>query len=184
MDEPWKRLKAKGETSQAYGAFCVYRDLGPRRSIAKACREHHPEPSAAKLRQMETWSARFDWVERCAAWDDEQDRVRRESQLKHIRDMSERHANLAVLFQQKVLERLGTLDLEQMTPHAVATWLDTAVRIERQARGEPGDIVAQQVQGELGIEVKEVMVTTREEANAVLSALSGANPLPGQPGPV
>lgn len=71
MDKPWKKLD--GETAKSWEAFTVYRDLGPGRSMAKACEELGRPPGYA--RWMEKWSVKYDWVARAEAfdaWEDEQ----------------------------------------------------------------------------------------------------------------
>jgi len=56
------------ETNKAYGAFCIYRDLGPERSLAKAAETYYG--SSKNLAQIGLWSRKFDWVERARAFDD------------------------------------------------------------------------------------------------------------------
>ena len=47
-----------GESSKAYSAFCVYRDLGVGRSLQKASELYYGHPSS--VRQFQRWSKRFD----------------------------------------------------------------------------------------------------------------------------
>jgi hypothetical protein len=56
------------ESSKAFSAFKVYRDLGPERSLAKACESYYG--SSANLAQVKVWSRKFDWVDRARAYDD------------------------------------------------------------------------------------------------------------------
>jgi len=134
MAEPWERQP--GESSKAFAAFRVFRDLGPRRSVAEAYRQ---KTGRVHARQASgNWNAvatRWLWQERARAWDDEQDRVRREKQLAAQAEMGERHATVALLMQQRLIERLQGLDASDLSPADVARWLEAAVKVERQARG-------------------------------------------------
>jgi hypothetical protein len=56
------------ESSKAFSAFKIYRDLGPERSLAKACESYYG--SSANLAQIKVWSSRFDWVNRARSYDD------------------------------------------------------------------------------------------------------------------
>jgi hypothetical protein len=56
------------ESSKAFSAFKIYRDLGPERSLVKACESYYG--STANLAQIKVWSSKFDWVDRARAYDD------------------------------------------------------------------------------------------------------------------
>jgi hypothetical protein len=56
------------ESSKAFWAFKIYRDLGPERSLVKACESYYG--STANLAQIKVWSSKFDWVDRARAYDD------------------------------------------------------------------------------------------------------------------
>ena len=63
----------QGESSKAFAAFCVYRDLGPQRSLRKAS-EAAAEPdedgkkAVKRFRMYGVWSGLLRWVECAAAW--------------------------------------------------------------------------------------------------------------------
>src|SRR5262249_10528887 len=80
-----------GETARAFGAFCVYRDLGPRRSLHAAAVAFYGQSSAARERQFDKWSRTFRWVERAGAWDRHLDAEARQAQEAARREMAERH---------------------------------------------------------------------------------------------
>jgi hypothetical protein len=87
--EPWSRQP--GVSARAYSAFCVYRDLGPARSLAHVthcCRgrqaasavtpEHAKSGRLSKTRksgQVGAWSRTHAWGERCRSWDSYQSAV-------------------------------------------------------------------------------------------------------------
>jgi hypothetical protein len=152
MSEPWERQKAKRETSKAFRAFTVYRDLGPKRSVAEANKLYSSNGKpTANLRQMEEWSSKYGWVSRAMAWDDEQDRVKREKQLDAIREMAERHAKLSLRFIEKIGERMQTILPDELSPADLKSWFETAVKIERLSRGEPDSITQQRHEGEVNV---------------------------------
>lgn len=68
-DKAW--LIRPRESARAYEAFDLYCTLGARRSL-ELVRQEIGERSGVKTskRHIETWSARWDWVERARAWDE------------------------------------------------------------------------------------------------------------------
>lgn len=66
---PWERRT--DETDRAYAAFCVYRDLGPNRTVRDAYRQATGHPGATQASgNYSAWSKRFEWSRRASAWDD------------------------------------------------------------------------------------------------------------------
>jgi len=157
-------MRVKGESAKAYQAFCVYRDLGPTRSLSKVAH------SLTKSRTLlADWSVKWGWVERAAAYDAEQERLAaaeearvREAEIakriEAVEEMNRRHAQQAQVWQSalflpvnalmqrlmehpdeiKKLEGLDTSTLLKMAAlHARA--LPGLVNIERLARGEPSE---------------------------------------------
>lgn len=141
MAKPWERQEE--ETSKAYAAFCVYRDLGPERSLAKAGAALGKNPGG-----LEEWSSKNDWVKRSAAWDDEQDRIARQAQLKEIARMRERHAKLASDMLVKAAKALETLPEEEIKAADVSRMVDVASKLERISRGDVGDVIEDRNGGE------------------------------------
>ena len=135
MREPWEGQTR--ERSKAYEHFCLYRDMGPERSLAKMAAIGNVSVS---LRQLEYWSSKHRWVERAAAYDADFDRRRRAKLEKERQDMAERHAKMAVLGQGTVVEAFRRIKPEDLTPSQAVQWFDTLVKIERLSRGEPTDI--------------------------------------------
>lgn len=60
--DPWDRQD--GETSKAYEAFCVYRDLGASRSVQATANELGKSKTV-----MDRWCSQWSWVKRAQAWD-------------------------------------------------------------------------------------------------------------------
>ena len=134
---PWE--KHDDETDISFRAFAAYRDLGPSRSLRKAAEVHYDGRESlpkSQLRQLAKWSKPHRWVARAAefdAWNDYHRWMNREAD---IRQMEQRHANIAVTLQRTALERLETLPASALNAQSVVQFLKEGVTIERLARGE------------------------------------------------
>ena len=153
MPAPWDQLP--GESAKAYRAFCAYRDLGPGRCLDQASRAYHqrqPPPAdgastAHKPRASGTirrWAERWNWKARAIAWDQQLEQVKRQEQLTAVREMAERHAREAMMLQNKAVERLRQLRPEELKPRETLAYLIEAAKLERLARGEPTERVAEE----------------------------------------
>lgn len=141
--EPWERQD--GETPKQFEAFVVYRDMGEERSLSKVAQH------LSKTKQLLTrWSSANNWVERCAAWDREQDRILRQEQIKDIKKMRKRHADVANAMIGAATKGLKELlkHPEEMKPNDVARLVEVASKLERISRGDVGDVVEQRDGGE------------------------------------
>jgi len=145
MAEIWERQPDEG--SKAYAAFCVYRDLGPERSLDKALSEANKKPT--NRRHWSRWMEKYRWYERAQAYDDYIEEKKREKNEKAILDMADRHARLAMAFLQRVAQRLQQIDPSELSPADMAKWLDVATKLERLSRGEPTEIGKQEVEGQV-----------------------------------
>lgn len=128
----WERLD--GESSRAFDAFARYRDAGPRRSLRKlAARE-----TSSNLRQLQTWSARWNWLARCAAFDDHANREAAAEvveAVKRHRRLSLASANLAMA---KAHAAILELDPSRLRPSEIAALMSASARIERLGRAGTG----------------------------------------------
>jgi len=141
MPEIWERQPH--ESSKAYAAFCIYRDLGAERSLDKALAAANKKPT--NRRHWARWMDKYNWLERARAYDDYLERKKREEKEKAILEMAERHARLAMAFQQRVAERLREINPSELSPSDMVKWLDVATKLERLSRGEPTEIGKQEV---------------------------------------
>jgi hypothetical protein len=126
---PWDRLS--GESTPAFEAFTLYRDSGLKRSIAKVATE-----LGKSTKLLERWSRHHMWVERVRAYDVHMDQVQVQEQEKQRREMAERHARIALSLQTKAIERLKSLNAEDLDVDAVLRYVVEAAKLERLARGE------------------------------------------------
>lgn len=78
--------RTDGETPKAYAAFTIYRNMGATRSLARTAGEFYtvelPQKRRRNIRQIETWSSQWDWLERCQDFDRDGEMLRRDRQRK------------------------------------------------------------------------------------------------------
>jgi hypothetical protein len=138
-----------GETTKAYDAFCVYRDMGCDRSFAKASKKIGKVASL-----LARWSVKYHWTERCAAYDTYMELQNRKLLEKARLDMTDRHIKLGTALQTIGVAKLTewqrqisawqanpSLPLPDISPGDIAKLLDMGVKIERLSRGEPTEQV-------------------------------------------
>ncbi|MDE6931168.1 hypothetical protein [uncultured Oscillibacter sp.] len=143
--EPWEQMT--GETVQQYEKFCAYRDM---RYIAPSgtgdlprldfTRERSIRGLARQLglsrKTLEPLSARFQWVERCEAYDLYILRRLKEKGEAEILKMHENHAAIAAQMLKKAMRRLLTMQEEEIAASDMVRMVDVGVKIERLSRGE------------------------------------------------
>jgi hypothetical protein len=124
----WQRQP--GESGKVYDYLRDYLAQCPSRRSLSLVAEHHGKSE----RIMQRHSAQYRWVERAAAWEDEQAAVAYQVRLDEIdrvnrEDVAFADAMFGELRDQleKVGRKLGT------SPHAYAEWAKVATRIRRDA---------------------------------------------------
>jgi hypothetical protein len=95
--------------------------------------------------QVRLWAERWNWSVRACAWDQELERVKRNQQFAALEEMAERHAKEALLLQNKAVERLRQLRPQELGPRETLSYLIEAAKLERLARGEPTERVAEEL---------------------------------------
>jgi len=137
---PWDRLA--GESSKAYHHFCLYRGMAVGRSLRQMA---NLAGCTSLRRQLNRWSSKWCWVERCGQYDDYLELQVRLQQEKERREMRIRHAKMGILAQTFAVRKLEKMasrieqDGERVSPGEVARILEIGVKVERLARGEPTD---------------------------------------------
>ena len=174
-------LRQEKETLKAFGAFQIYRDLGPdKRSFATVCDELK-RPVGYK-RQVETWSQQWSWVDRVTAWDDHFDRVKRDHFRERIEEMAERHAKVAMELielvgyklsatKQSIAQQLkdnpdGRFEVHGLSFGSMASLLQVASGLERMSLGEAATLVE--------VKVREATTIPKEYSEAVHKAMMAA----------
>lgn len=85
---PWDRQP--NETAVAYEAFCLYRDMGPKRTLRAVS-----EVLSKSETVMKRWSSVNKWPERGRAWDSMPGRKTEEAYEEMARDIARQHKRLA-----------------------------------------------------------------------------------------
>ena len=128
--EPWEQQE--NETATAFAAFVIYRDLGLGiRSIGKVVQELGKSTAL-----IHRWSSRWNWVSRCRVYDQELDRLIRERHMSELYQARDRHALLAREVQEKVLERLANMSVQEIPVAMLAQMLKIATDVELRALGD------------------------------------------------
>lgn len=147
--KPWERVRY--EPDAAFRYFCIYKDMGADRSIAKT-------QKIIGLRHtnfLYTMSRKWNWQERVREWDNEVQNSKNSAMLKAVEEMNKRHAKLAVAalmpvakIVQKFNQEIDTqTNLNELTFDDVYSMFVETIKlmpnltnIERKARGEATEI--------------------------------------------
>jgi len=148
--ESWGKLE--GETSNAYAAFCVYRDLGAVRNIRRAVETAELDRGKCEKRYcvFRNWASLHRWKERAADFDRYLEQLKQAELRKTIEAQGEKHRQVTGRMLDVVLKKLDTMNPDDLSQGSVAEWVNTAIKSERDgvslvsANGKP-----EPVQGEL-----------------------------------
>lgn len=124
----WERRR--GESARAYAAFCVYRDLGPGRSLNLAYGEWRRAlgftgDTAKAAGYWAGWSSGFEWVARAAAYDEHLEALRRAAREDALARLEQRRLDFELKNQRRLEERVtkaeAILDKADRAPIADVT---------------------------------------------------------------
>lgn len=178
MAKTWKRQE--GETSKAYEAFCIYRDMGPSRSLGKVHDQIYGE-DAGNIRYVEKWSSKHGWVARAQSFDDWRDEQRLLKQMEARERATERLTEAAVNLVDRLIDiGLGQGEAQKDQVKAIKDALDRAgVTVPKEVNLD--------VSGELktGFDIDEVVEelgtkSTAELAQAYFAAIEGTGEASGE----
>lgn len=146
-EHQWDRQP--GEGVKAFEAFNTYLLMGTERSLSKVAQELHKSRTL-----MAKWSGLWNWVERAAAWDVEQEKLARKEQIEEIKKMRKRHAMMSAKVLTAANLGLNNLlkDIQQgkatMTPNDLSRMVDIGMKYERLSRGDTSEIVEERDGGQ------------------------------------
>jgi hypothetical protein len=130
----------RGESTESFAVFVIYRDLGPDRSLAEAQRLKGKPQDALKTATgkrnvsgcMKRWSRRWAWADRAAAWDVMLEAERTAAVRVAMRTEGERQARRWVEFREDAHIQLSQLSgqIKQLTLRAL-------MRIKTTKEGTP-----------------------------------------------
>jgi hypothetical protein len=131
--ESWERLK--GEGSEAYCAFCVFRDFGADRNIRKAiCSVEKDELILNKrYRVWRNYSSKFRWNERAADYERYIENLKQTEYRKTIEAQAEKHRLVTGKMLDVVNKKLDLMNPEDLTQNTLTEWVQVAVKVEREA---------------------------------------------------
>ena len=139
--KPWEPLEV--ETSKAYEAFSIYRDMGISRTLTKVAEELQKSDTL-----IARWSRTHNWVERAAAWDAEQDRIMREEQVQEIKKMRKRHAEMAYSMIIKAAKALKRIPYDEIKAADISRMVEVGSKLERISRGDVGEVIEERNGGD------------------------------------
>ena len=133
--DSWERLT--GETSEAFCAFCVFRDFGMDRNILKAVEsvEKDERLRLKKYRSWRNWAAKYRWNVRAADYDRWRESLKQTEVRKTIEAQGEKHRQVTGKMLDVVNKKLDLMNPEELTQGMVAEWTQTAIKAEREAAG-------------------------------------------------
>ena len=161
----WERNES--DTAKSYAAFCIYRDMGSKRSLQKAADAYYRKSDANRT-QFTKWSSDHNWQARVQSWDEHQQALSDEEheearkqiiedeladyrlQLTKWRESYER-TKLHELRSRKKTEDgiIELIELEVHDWHTLSKWRDEIAKQGRRALGMPDKIERRESTGEV-----------------------------------
>ena len=136
---PWDRRP--GEPNRWFSRFESYRRAGPNRSLLGTVNEEGLEKGRKRQTKVPgAWNraaADWHWKERAEAWDEHERQKLREAHAKAIVEMNQRHIQVGQAMQGKGIQRLQSLELDDISATGAARLLTEGTKLERTAHGEP-----------------------------------------------
>ena len=126
----WDRNR--GETQKAYNAFCIYRDQGLERTLRSTAKH-----LGKSFTLISRWSIVWNWVRRVNDYEAHLEIQRRRKNEEAIENAQQRHAIVARLMTQKVVQRLQQLEAHEITPSLLSSMAKTAMDMEFDSIGAP-----------------------------------------------
>lgn len=154
---PWERQP--DESTKAYEAFGIYRDMGTERSIAKVS-----EKLGKSEALLERWSRTYDWVKRAAAWDLEADRLATKKLLNDIANMRARQRKQALKMQVKGLELLKEINPGDAKLSEIVSLMKLGMEQERICMGDVGEVVEERNGGD-AVPAVQIYIPTNNREN-------------------
>jgi hypothetical protein len=133
--ESWERLP--GESGLAYAVFRAYRDLGYERNIRKAVETAEKDKNQweKRYRMYRNWCSAYRWRERAADYDRYTEKLKQGEIRKTIEAQGEQHRAVTGKMLAVVEKKLDLMDPADLTQSTVTEWVETAVRVDREAAG-------------------------------------------------
>jgi hypothetical protein len=166
LEPPHAWEQQPDESAKQFGAFVIYRDLGPKRSLRETARRYYLDLGSDNLptSSLAQWARTHNWQVRARAWDAELDRANRDAQVERARAAALADVEVAERMRDLVLQRLVTADPRRINLKDVPTWAVAIQRISRTATGQPTDRVLNEHTGPGGGPIQLTAVAGDQEA--------------------
>jgi hypothetical protein len=134
--DSWER-RLTDESTQAFAAFCVFRDCGADRTIRKAVENTEKNKTLwnSKCSSWGNWSAKYRWRERAAAYDRHIEILKQTELRKTIEAQGAKHREVTGKMLDVASKRLDTMNPDELTQSNLTEWVSTAIKAERVAAG-------------------------------------------------
>ena len=135
----WEQLP--GETSLAFSAFCVFRDLGAERNLRKAVEvalvnaNKNPDLQGKKYNVWRNWCCQYRWRVRVTEYDRYMEKLKQGELRKTIEAQGEKHRAVTGKMLNLVEKKLDLMNPAELTQGNVTEWVQTAIKAEREAAG-------------------------------------------------
>lgn len=133
-NQAWDRQP--DETTKAFEAFAIYRDMGNDRSIAKVA-----EQLGKSEALLQRWSSKYEWVKRVAEWDDEVARQTARELMRDIARTRARQRKQAMQMQLKGAELLQAIKVGDAKLSEIVSLLKLGMEQERICLGDVGEVI-------------------------------------------
>lgn len=157
-------FRRTNETSAAWAAFVIYRNLNNERSVAKVAGE-----LGLTTQALYKWTKKYEWEKRVLIYDRENEAAKRKAELAEIEEMRARHIAAA-----RVKQNIGEIELAKVQkaattnkealviqPSLASKLQSEGMTEERLSRGEPGEITQTVDDSEIslkGLQVHEIEI--------------------------
>lgn len=118
------------ESSRAYEAFAVYRDLGPERSLVKAAQK-----LGKNVTTITQWSTRHDWVARVRAFDEYVASRTADKAVESAASIRARQAKHAQAIQLRAMQKFATVTPDGMSVGEATRAFQVGAEVERKVMG-------------------------------------------------
>lgn len=154
MADPWDRQE--GEPAKWFNRFERYRLLGVKRTVEAVYRDETGQTGTSTGRWRDE-SSRWRWRERAEAWDTHQVALARKEEAEVLAQRRKAWIAQAQAIQGKGVQRLLTLDPDDLSFRDVLAAVTEGVKLELLARGEAQSITRSQHEGAISITSIEVI---------------------------
>jgi len=168
--DPWDRQP--GESVRQYARFRTYVELGRGRDLKQTKEILDGLGDVITAGTLYQTSYTYRWTDRADAFDHDQDDHERRRLSVLRRAMVERHRKIATALTAKALQRLQSMNIDELTPLDLVRFIDLAVKLERTALGEPERTIAVSGPGGGPVPIDDYSRLTPDERRARLRALA------------